>query len=209
MPTETKEDVYYALREKHGKQRFVRLDIRSNGDADFCNECQVSLSFYEDGPLYRASSPREAAKTLRVDTPWYNSSDTTPQWGSVDVASLEVIKVEEVTTTTTTPVNIELPIWLAALDAFSSNREVCGKALGRELPDDKRLGYWSVRVVELPADMSLPQLQEHCRNQYVWIGNGTPTEYYSWGAYALPPDDVSRRTNKRAVGIVTSANAPD
>lgn len=208
MTSTTTSDVYYALREKQQPYRLVRLDIRNNDDGDYCNETRTSLSFYEGDPLFRASSARIAAKVLVVDTPWYNSDEEHPQWGNVDVSKLEVIKIEEVVTTTTTKMEIDPPLVVEILDAYSSTRSKCSKLLGRELPAEKYHNNWSVRVVELPLNATLESFNAKCTETTIMFGKHSPSEYYSWGAFELSLDDVSKRGNSRAVGVVTS-NYPD
>lgn len=206
--TETK--VFYALREKQAPHRMVHINIRYNGDdAECCNSHQVTLTFDDWEPLYRAETARIAARVLVCDIPWYNTDEERPSWGSVKPETLEVVKIEQVVRTTTTKVEIEKPLLLNVFDSRDSTRKKCSELLQKELPDNKKLGHWAIRIVELPDDETLQSLNGKCDNKYVMFGKGTSIEHYCWGAFALPADSTSLKTEKTIVGVVTSGYAPE
>lgn len=91
----------YALREIVSK-KFLRPYAQSNGDAEFCNDCTITIEV-DDSPCFWTTTDLMLANYVRnVSTGWYNSCYVAPSHEYkpsdleiVELGSEEVIDCED------------------------------------------------------------------------------------------------------------------
>ncbi|HPG02449.1 MAG TPA: hypothetical protein P5256_01585 [Beijerinckiaceae bacterium] len=109
MPTTTRR--FYRLRDSRG--RIVMLSETPNRGDDCCNATTVELSMHGDREAHFGTI-EAVQRVLSIDTPWYNSSEDRPSWGSLDTKTMTAERVTEVIETTVEPqsaADIRLPVW--------------------------------------------------------------------------------------------------
>jgi hypothetical protein len=155
----------FGLRESSGQRRIVHLETerRRNVSEDY----QVfSLSFYTDGPEFRAATAEDAMKVLFLCPEWFNTSPQLPTWGRVDPQTLEVVRIEDVRELTS--VDLPRPMLFDTVVSTTTNaQEKCEQLLGRQLLEHYS---WAVRVVRVPVWQTLSMLKQQCEKKWVFIG---------------------------------------
>lgn len=145
----------YALRVK-GTDELVRFEQRSNENGDCCGEYRyewMTGKWATEFPIYELASLREVARAMVESTPWYNSSMTKPIHGSIDPASLEIVKRTVVTTVE--PVEYQLPPTLKCVVKMDKPAMLLRRYAGCELPEIAR----TFRVFELPEGETLESMR--------------------------------------------------
>lgn len=84
--------VEYRLRFKKSNN-WARLSFTSNEGGYACGEFTVRLEDDDHGQIFIADSAFDAAKVLKYNTPWYNSSAERPSWGYHEPDDFEVVKL--------------------------------------------------------------------------------------------------------------------
>lgn len=99
--------IKYGIRLKKTKE-LLTLDVSYNGDdAEFCGENTYTLCTYGKFP-YLTDKPEIAEYVRQFSTPWYNSSQETPEHGNICKANeLEIVEVE--TIVNEKPVKFKIP----------------------------------------------------------------------------------------------------
>lgn len=179
--------VSYGLREKAGARRMVHLDSQENTGRDCCGEKRFELDFYEGLPLFRVKTPEKAVYVLAENTPWFNTDARSPNWGSVDVSTLEVVKITETVELET--VDIQPPMRLYnAINSYAKPRSIAEKYLGRKLPERDHI--WTMRLMHYPEGENFESLKAKCTDKVVLLGKGTAMRVYCWGIFEAPEEYV-------------------
>lgn len=151
---------------------------------------------------FEVDSPETAVFVLVLNTPWYNSTDQKPSWGSFKPADYEVVEI--VRTVETTPVAIEGPVvFPRAIEQYQKPQNIAERYLGYKIEGEFMSGAFCMQVLAIPEGETLVTLKSKCRNRMVLIGADNHFPEFCLGAFELPEEYADLVKGKPGVGLFT------
>ena len=88
----SKTEKFVFLHKKTGKPLTLYIEANPDG-SDCCGDTSVTLSEDDNYPLFAVDTLEEAIDALMYDTPWYNSTEKSPQHGRFKKEDIEIAEM--------------------------------------------------------------------------------------------------------------------